>query len=155
MHNLVSGVTPASLCAGLGHLSTHEGGKAVRCAAEGTSLCQAAAKAAALFDKTAPASVPAEHQYFDTAFSECTASVYKKVCMEFARKPFMHAEKQRDIRHLLVKGTVVLHHAVLLPSLVHSTLNDCRCQPKMLSTCLCNMASCILLQPVRAPIFVG
>lgn len=155
MQSLVSGVTPASLCAGLGHLSTHEGGKAVRCAAEGTSLCQAAAKAAALFDKTAPASVPAEHQYFDIAFSECTASVYKKVCMEFATKIFMNAEKLRAIGHLLVKGTVVLHYAVLLPSLVHSTLNDCRCQPKMLSMCSYEMASCILLQQVRALFFVG
>ena len=135
MHSLMSGVTPASLSAGLSHLSSHEGGKGVRCAAEGTSLCQAAAKAAALFDKTAPASVPAEHQYFDTVFSECTASVYKKVCMEFATKPCMHAEKLKDIRHLLMVGPVVLHYAVLLPMLERS-------MPKLQSLYSCEMASC-------------
>ncbi len=72
-------IDPEALHAGLGHLSTHEGGKAVRCAGESTSLCQAAVKAAALFDKTAPASLAADHQHFDAAFNKCTANVYKKV----------------------------------------------------------------------------
>lgn len=67
------------MTAGLGHLTSHEGGKAVRCAGEGTSLCQAALKAAVLFDKTVPASSPADHQHFDVAFSECTLSIYNKV----------------------------------------------------------------------------
>lgn len=67
------------MTAGLHHLSSHEGGKAVRCAGEATTLCQAALKAAAAFDKAAPASAPADHLQFDSAFSECSASVYKKV----------------------------------------------------------------------------
>jgi len=74
----------APLTAGLCHLSSHEGGKAVKCAGESTSLCQAAAKAAAVFDKSAPASLAGDHQYFDAAFAESTASVYNKVCMVIA-----------------------------------------------------------------------
>jgi len=73
--------TSAPLTAGLGYLSSHEGGKAVKCAGESTSLCQAAAKAAAVFDKSAPASLAGDHQYFDAAFAESTASLYNKVCM--------------------------------------------------------------------------
>ncbi len=67
--------TSAPLTAGLGYLSSHEGGKAVKCAGESTSLCQAAAKAAAVFDKSAPASLAGDHQYFDAAFAESTASL--------------------------------------------------------------------------------
>ncbi len=81
MHAGVTMLMPAPMTAGLGHLSSHEGGRAVKCAGESTSLCQAAAKAAAVFDKSAPASLAGDHQYFDAAFAESTASVYKKVCM--------------------------------------------------------------------------
>lgn len=67
------------LVAGLNHLKSHEGGKAVRCAGEATSLCQAAVTAATAFDKAAPATVPADRLHFDAAFGDCSASVYKKV----------------------------------------------------------------------------
>lgn len=67
------------LFAGLHHLKSHEGGKAVQCAGEATSLCQAAVKAAAAFDKAAPASVPVDHVHFDVTFGDCSASVYAKV----------------------------------------------------------------------------
>ena len=67
------------LVAGLNHLKSHEGGKAVRCAGEATSLCQAAVIAATAFDKAAPATEPADHLHFDAAFGDCSASVYKKV----------------------------------------------------------------------------
>ncbi|KAL3151995.1 hypothetical protein ABBQ32_001116 [Trebouxia sp. C0010 RCD-2024] len=63
---------------GLHHLKSHEGGKAVQCAGEATSLCQAAVKAAAAFDKAAPASVPVDHVHFDVTFGDCSASVYAK-----------------------------------------------------------------------------
>ena len=84
MHAGVSMLLPAPMTAGLGHLSSHEGGRAVKCAGESTSLCQAAAKAAAVFDKFAPASLAGDHRYFDAAFAESTASVYNKVCMVIA-----------------------------------------------------------------------
>ena len=64
---------------GLNHLKSHEGGKAVRCAGEATSLCQAAVKAAAAFDKAAPASQHVDHAQFDVCFGDCSSSVYTKV----------------------------------------------------------------------------
>ena len=71
----------SELCdnAGLTHLSSHEGGKAVRCAGEAKSLSQSASKAAGLFDKAVPASLPADHAQLDGAFIDCVTNVYNKV----------------------------------------------------------------------------
>ena len=68
-----------SMSAGLSHLSRHEGGKAVRCADEARSLYQSATKAAGLFDKAVPASLPADHAQFAGAFSDCITNIYNKV----------------------------------------------------------------------------
>ena len=82
------------LGAGLNHLKSHEGGKAVRCAREATSLSQAAGTAAVAFDKAAPASAPADHLHFDTAFGDSSASVYQKV-----RKHNRASKEYRQFEH--------------------------------------------------------
>ena len=71
--------TAAPVCSGIGLLPTYEGGKAVRCAQEATSLCKAAGKAAVTFDQTAPQTLASQHQHFDAAFNDCITASFNKV----------------------------------------------------------------------------